>query len=698
MNRREFVALTAAGAVAAIARPARAAAALTDAEVEARVAEILPRLSLWQKVSIMSGRITDGFIEKARGYGYSATFNTPGLPEHGIPGVRFIDGPRGINFAGSTCFPVAMARGASWDVGLCERVGEAIGYEARAGGANYWGGLCQNVLRHPAGGRSQETFGEDTHHLGAMAVATLRGAQRHVMACAKHYCCNNNEDSRFYVNVRIDERTLREIYLPHFAACVGAGVASVMSAYNDVNGQLCGQNPHLLRDILKGDLGFKGFVVSDFSQGVEATVPAARAGLDIEMPGTVFYGRKLWAAVKAGLVPVADIDEAASRIIRTQLRFLHLEDEKLDRAKIAGPEHAALAREAARKGMVLLRNNGGLLPLDPRGIKKLAVLGPMAARPNIGDNGSSAVRPPYVITPLEGLRARLPGVELAYGDGRDAAALKRACAGADAVVVFAGLTWKDEGEGGSPFVPGDRENLGLHPDEIKLIRVAADENKKVVVVLMGGSAITLGGWGDLAPAILMAWYPGMEGGHAIAEVLCGDHNPSGRLPFMWPKDLSQCAPLSSHAPVLHYDAYHGYRLADRDGFDPEFPFGFGLSYTAFRHANLALRERTIGRDGTLGVSVDVTNTGAVAGEEVVQAYVGCKGTAVPRAKKELKAFAKVLLAPGETKTVALEIPARSLAYYDVAGKGWQVEAADYVVSAGPSARESDLLKAEFKIG
>ena len=239
--------------------------------------------------------------------------------------------------------------------------------------------------------------------------------------------------------------------------------------------------------------------------------------------------------------------------------------------------------------------------------------------------------------------------------------------------------------------------LALHRDEIKLIRAAADANKKVIVVLMGGSAITFGGWADAAPSVLMAWYPGMEGGHAIAEVLCGDHNPSGRLPFMWPKDESQCVKFWSWSPVLRYDAYHGYRLADKEGFTPEFPFGFGLSYTSFMTTNLRLDNSAIGPDGEVIASVDVTNTGAVAGEETVQAYVGCKGGAVPRAKKELKAFAKVALSPGETKTVTLSVPASDLAYYDVGSKSWKVEAAEYDLFAGPCARESDLLKASFAV-
>lgn len=699
MDRREFVLLSGAGlAASSLPRLSRAGEKLGAEEIEARVKEILDQLSLWEKVSIMSGRYLWDFKEKQKGYGKTIPFRTPGIERFGLPGIRFIDGPRGINFDGSTAFPVAMARGATWDPDLAMRVGRAIGYEARAGGANFWGGGCINVLRNPRGGRAQESYGEDPYHLGVMGSATIMGVQEHVMACAKHYACNNNEDSRFYVDVKVDERTLREIYLPHFKACVDAGVASVMSAYNFVNGSHCGNNKHLLRDVLKQDWGFEGFVVSDFTMGTHSTVRPANAGLDIEMPGTIFYGRKLLLAVKAGLVPKKNIDEAAARIIRQQLRFIHLEDRPCDKSKVAGTEHAALAREVSQKSMVLLKNQGGLLPLDRKEIKRIAVLGRLADMPSTGDRGSSSVRPPYVVTPLQGIKEKLgASAEIVYEDGSNLDAAAKAAAGADAAVIVAGLTYEHEGEGGFPGAPGDRGRLGLDKDEVKLIQAVSGSSDKCVVVLEGGSAITMSEWKDRVPAIIMAWYPGMEGGNAIADVLMGDAVPGGRLPFVWPASEDQCAPLKNWAPRLQYDYFHGYRLADKEGYVPEFPFGFGLSYTTFRHDRLRLSARSIGRDGKIKVSVDVTNTGKVAGEEVVQVYVGYKGSAVTRAKKDLKAFAKVALDPGETRTVNLELRARDLAYYNVESGEWVVEPIEYVVYAGPSSRQEDLLSDAFKI-
>jgi beta-glucosidase len=698
MDRRDFIKAAGAGA-AAMAAPGqmKASSALSDDEIESRIREILPQLGLWEKVSLMSGRYTQDFGEKQKGYGKTVPFQTPGIKRFGIPGIRFIDGPRGINFQGSTAFPVAMARGATFDVELARRVGEAIGCEARAGGANYFGGVCINVLRHPAGGRAQETFGEDPYHLSAIGVATLSGVQEHVMACAKHYACNNNEDSRFYVNVKVDERTLREIYLPHFKACADAGIASVMSAYNYVNNRHCGHNKPLLRDILKDDWGFDGFVVSDFTFGCRSTVRAANAGLDVEMPGTMYYGRKLLVAVAAGLVPRKNIDDSVARLLRQQLRFIHLEDVPYDKSRVAGPEHQALALETSRKSIVLLKNNG-VLPLKRNSLEKIAVLGRLADTPNIGDRGSSSVRPPYVVTPLQGLRDRLgDSVEILYEDGSDLEAARSAAKEADAVVLVAGLTYEDEGEGGAPFLAGDREHLGLRKSEKELIKAASSLNDRCVVVLMGGSAVTMAEWKEGAGAVLMAWYPGMEGGRAIADVILGNVNPCGRLPFAWPKSEDQCAPLKNWAPVLKYGYYHGYRLMDKQGFEPEFPFGFGLSYTTYRYGNLRLDKKTVNRSGKVTVKVDVANAGDVAGEEVAQLYVGYEGSKVDRPVKDLKGFVKIALEPGETRTAAFELKPEDLACYNVGRGGWEVEDIEYVVYVGPSSNDKKLLKETLSI-
>ena len=705
MDRRDFIKATGAG-LALVAAPGmvRAQGSLSEEEIEARIREILPQLTLAEKVSQMSGTKKGSEIDPSY---WNA--QTPGIKRLGIPGMRFTDGPKGINREGSTAFPVAIARGAAWDVGLAERVGEAMGFETRAQGANMYGGVCINVLRHPANGRAQESFGEDPLLLGAMGVATVRGVQKHVAACAKHYACNNHEEARFYINVTVDERTLREVYLPHFKACVDAGVASIMSAYNNLNGHICSENRHLLTEILKEEWGFPGFVMSDFDLGTESTIPSAKAGLDVEMSWTVYFGRRLMMAVRLGLVSEEIIDQAVTRILRQKLRFIHLEDASYDKSRIAGAEHAALARESARHSMVLLKNDGGLLPLDAMAIKKIVVLGELADTANIGDIQSSGVKPPYVVTPLQGIKARLgDSVEVVHGDGRDLAAAKAMARDADTVIVVAGLTYKDEGEGGfgpSPvfqYLPmneigRDRGFLGLHQGEVDLINAVSEETDRLVVVLEGGAPITLHEWKDRAEAILMAWYPGMEGGHAIANVLFGDFTPCGKLPCVWPVDERQCVPLDTRASEVRYGYLHGYRFQEKMGFKPEFPFGFGLSYTSFRYGNLRLDRDAIGKDGTITAQVDVTNTGKVAGHEVVQLYVSCPGSSVERAPKDLKGFAKVALEPGATQTITLSLNARDLAYFDAGASKWVVEASEYEVKVGPCAEDGVLLVERFRV-
>ncbi|HUT55787.1 MAG TPA: glycoside hydrolase family 3 C-terminal domain-containing protein [bacterium] len=692
MDRRDFLKTAGVGAAVAAAPGAMWAktAALGRDEIEERVRELLGKMSLSEKIKQMSGNVIANTIHFAQGYGKVHTVNTPDNKRLGIPGIRFIDGPRGINIEGSTCFPVAMARGASWDLDLMRRVGGAMGYEARAWGANYFGGVCINVLRHPSWGRSQETFGEDPHHLGVLGVAETKGLQDHVMACAKHFTANSIDLSRHYVDVRMDERTLREVYLPHYKMCVDAGVASFMSAYNQLNGELCGHNHHLLTDILKNEWGFPGFVVSDFTLGVKATVPAAKAGLDVEMPSTMYYGPRLKAAVKQGKAPLAAIDQAVTRILREKLRFIHLEDAAYDRKKIAGPEHVALAREAAEKSIVLLKNESGALPLQD-GIKSIAVLGELADTGNIGDHGSSVVRPPYVITALAGIRQRAGAIKVMYEAGADPAAAEKAAAGADAVIVVAGCDYRDEGEG------FDRVRLSLSDRHEKLVRIAAGANPRAVVVLEGGGAITMEGWRDKVPAIVMAWYPGMEGGTAIAGVLFGDVNPSGKLPAAWPESADQLFPFDNKAKTVQYDRYHGYRWFDKKGLEPAFPFGHGLSYTQYKYSNLRLDRERIGPDGKVTASVDVTNTGGRDGEEIVQLYVGAPGSKVDRAIKELKAFTKIKLAAGDTKTVSLQVSAKDLAYFNQDTNAWEIEPLEYRILVGPSSRAEDLMGAGFKI-
>ena len=482
---------------------------LSDDQIEEKAKKILSIMTLEEKLYQMSGdwTLNEGGPKMQKRY------NAEPIPagedkKLGIPGVLFSDGPRGVVIGNSTCFPVSMARGASWDLDLEEKIGEVIGIEAKAHGANYFGGVCINLLRHPAWGRAQETYGEDTYHLGAFGVALLKGVQKHIMACAKHYACNSIENTRFEVDVSIDERTLREVYLPHFKQCVDAGVASIMNAYNKVNGKYCGHNPHLLRDILKKDWNFKGFVITDFGWGIRNGALALNAGVDIEMP---FEWRmapnKMIEYLNEGRFAEELIDKGVLRILRQKLKFAHKGDPKFySMDKIACKEHTELALEAARKSIVLLKNKNSILPLNRNEIKQIAIFGELANTPNIGDHGSSRVYPPYVITPLEGIKNILGNeINIIFNKGEDLEVAKELANNSDVSIIVAGYTHLDEGEGsGTRDRTGDRKSLRLYGKDEKLILAVASVNENCIVVLEGGGPIIVEPWENKVSAILMA--------------------------------------------------------------------------------------------------------------------------------------------------------------------------------------------------
>jgi beta-glucosidase len=680
---------------------------LSAPEIETRARDLLGQMTLDEKIGQMAGDtpLLPGLIQMARAYNYEPIPAGENL-RLGIPGIRFTDGPRGVVMYHSTCFPVSIARGATWDPALEARVGDAMGVEARSQGANYFGGVCINLLRHPAWGRAQETYGEDPYHLGEMGAALVRGVQRHVMACVKHYAANSIENSRMKVNVRLDERTLREVYLPHFRRCVDEGAASVMSAYNRVNGEYCSENAHLLRDILKGEWDFQGFVLSDFLFAIHDGEAAIRAGLDVEMPFARHYGRRLKRLVQSGRVPEAWIDEAVLRILRQKVRFAGIgEPERYGPQAVASAEHRTLAREVAQKSMVLLKNDPlpgtgcPLLPIDCGRVKRLAVIGRLTAEGNIGDHGSSRVRPPHVVSPLAGIEAAaISSVEVLFDRGGSPAAAAEVARRADAAIVVAGYSPDDEGERmPNSTKAGDRASLRLATHDEALIQAVAAANPATVVVLIGGSAVVTEAWRRSVPAMLMAWYPGMEGGHALADLLFGVANPSGKLPCTFPQSGAHLPPFDPRADLVEYGYYHGYRLLERDGHEPAFAFGFGLSYTTFRYGALHLDREAMAVDGELRASVAVTNSGPVAGDEIVQIYAGCETSGVDRPAKELKGFARVSLAPGETRTVPFRLRAEQLAYYDAARGQWAVEPGEYRLFVGGSSRPGDLLRARFRV-
>jgi beta-glucosidase len=652
----------------------------------ARARKLVAQMTIEEKVAQMAG---DGPIPLPEG---GLLWGSPGVERLGIPPFVMADGPRGVApVQGATTFPVGMARGASWDPALERRVGAAMGRELRAAGGNVLLAPTINNLRHPGWGRSQETYGEDVHLLSRMAVAFVQGAQEYVLASPKHYAANSIEDTRFDVDVTIDERTLREIYLPQFRAAVAeGGAAAVMTAYNSVNGQFCGENGQLVREILKTEWGFNGFVMSDWVFGTHSTLGSARSGLDLEMPVARFYGDDLLTAVADGRVAESLIDEAVGRMVRKKLEYGLDQPGQPDRNVLGSEEHLALAREMAARGAVLLKNEYQALPLDADALDRIVVVGVLADTPNTGDKGSSNTRPTFVATPLQGIEALVGdrvSVDYIGRDKLDPGDLER-IASADAVIVVTGLTYEDEGEG--LIGAGDRTDLGLPAERVQLIRDVAAVSSRAIVVLEGGGAITMGDWLPDIDALLMAWYPGQMGGYAIADLLFGRVNPSGKLPITFPRSLDQLPFFDNQSLVVNYDYFHGYRYIDRNGSTPEFPFGFGLSYTTFAIDRFRASQSQARAADVVRFSVDVTNTGTSAGAEVVQLYVTCPGSAVERAELELKGFARVSLDPGETKTVEIPVPVNSLAYYDVTRAAWVLEALEHKVYAGTSSRDIPL--------
>ena len=676
---------------------------MTEAEINAMITAVLVEATLEEKGGMMSGAgffaayMEDNKVWAARPYRAGG-----GIGRLAIEPFYFTDGPRGVARGNSTCFPCTMARGATFDPDLELRIGEVMGVEARAQGCNLSGAVCFNLLRHPAWGRAQETYGEDPCHLGEMGAALATGIQTHnVAATVKHFALNSMENARFKVDVQIDERALHEVYLPHFKRAIDAGCATVMSAYNKMNGEYCGQHRELLTDILRGEWGFDGFVHSDWVMGVYQ-VYGASAGLDVENPEPRVFGAALIEAVQKGAIEPEVVDRACERILGVYYRFACAEDPlpEYHMDLVASPAHVAIALEAAEKSAVLLKNEN-VLPL-PKGIATLAVLGKMAALENTGDNGSSKVRPPYVVTALEGLKrdSNAFGIgSILTGDEDDLDGARQAADAADAIVIVVCNTAVDEGE----FIPGDialgadvpdelrgqarahtiggdRDNLGLRADQIALIETAAASGKPLVVVIVSGSAIMVEEWHEAAGAILQTFYSGMEGGTALAKLLFGEVSPSGKLPFTVAKSARDYPFFDKDADSITYDLWHGYSLLDRDGKAPRYAFGHGLSYASFGYR--ALKVRMAG--DVIQLQVSVNNAGAVDADEVVQVYVSFPGIAAERQPKLLKGFKRVHVPAGTTVTVLINIGVETLKWRDPATHGWRLESGEYGVHVGGS--------------
>ncbi|WP_112238298.1 glycoside hydrolase family 3 C-terminal domain-containing protein [Kribbella monticola] len=616
-----------------------------------------------------------------------------------VPAIVLTDGPHGVRkqVASSdqlgiaenepaTCFPPAAGLGQSWDPELVERVGTALGRESQAMNVQVLLGPGINIKRDPRCGRNFEYYSEDPYLSGVLGAAWVRGVQGEgVGACVKHFAANNQEHDRMRVSADVDPRTLREIYLRAFHRVVTeANPWSLMCSYNRINGVLASQNEWLLTKVLRDEWGFEGVVISDW--GAVADRPAAvAAGLDLEMPGaTGTTDNELVVALSNGTVDPAHVARAAERVAALAIRTTeaHRADASFD-----ADAHHQLARDAAAQSIVLLQNADELLPLDSS--DRLAVIGEFAEKPRYQGGGSSHVTPTRLDVPLDEIRAH---AEVTYAPGfstdgsGDAAALRddavQAAAATNTAVVFLGLAARQESEG------ADRTDIEIPAEQLELLTAVVAAQPRTVVVLIHGSVLRIAPVAAIAPAVLDAALLGQGGGAAIAEVLFGRVNPSGKLTETVPVRLRD-VPAYGNFPgenghVLYGEGLHvGYRWYDARDLAVAFPFGHGLSYTTFDYSDLVV-EAT---DAGLQASVTITNTGKREGREVAQFYVSLPGSAVTRAPQQLVAFAHASPAPGESTTIQVTIDRGDLAYWDVRADRWVVESGEYVVSVGSSSRD-----------
>ncbi len=691
--------------------------------VDAKVSNLVQQLSRTEKLAMLSGG------ERLASEWWTIDFNATGASKIGLNDMPMRDGPRGVhqlNNGQSTTFAVAEARAAAFDLDLEYRVGATVAAEMKAFKYDVILAPTMNVLRHPGWGRAQETYGEDPVLVGNLAAAFVRGMQDSKMiACPKHFAVNNTEDNRGdgvdepNVNMLVDAQTLRENYLRNFQIVVEkSDPACMMAAYNRVNGQRCTQNPSLLIDVVRDDWKWTGMMISDWwatvaSQGNTSIM----AGLDLEMPDN--------NAFKAidNTVAITRIDEAASRIVNARIKFGHDTDAYKNSAANTGivndAGHKAIALETALKGAVLLKNDN-LLPLGATAttagmgkadVKSIVVLGPDATVPNtnvntagvasgLGDRGSSQTIPPYAVSFFDGIKNHPSAAGLTVTTSASAAA----ASSADVAIIPVTMAWEDEGE--AYDVGQDRADLtlsGQHPKHwgatkpAAFIAQAAAANPNVIVLLAVGSAIVMEDWIGSAKSIVQTFYPGQEGGNAAAALLFGAQNFSGKLPFTVatsPDDYPAFQNKTGGDATVDY--FHGYRKLEHDAKMPRFWFGFGLSYTKYDYGEVkVLCSAGIGAEGALNVEVPVTNSGMMAGDEIVQLYIGYPMTQQRRPAKELKAFTRVTLMPGETKNVQFSVPARDMAYWGE--NGWVVEKGMHTVLVGPSADPAVLKSASFTI-
>jgi beta-glucosidase len=697
----------------------------TNQPLEKRVDDLLSRLTLEEKISLLHA---------------DSKFTTAAIPRLGLSRRWLDDGPHGVREdigpdtwapAGrtddfSTAMPAGICLAATWNPELGFSEGEAIGQEARARGKDIMLGPGVNILRTPLCGRNFEYLGEDPLLSGAMCSGYIRGEQsQDISSCVKHFALNNQEFERGSINVEVDERALREIYLPAFKAAVqDAGGWSVMGAYNQLRGQHCCENDYLLNKILKDEWGFKGLVVSDWS-GAHDTRECALNGLDLEM-GTdrkyndFYLAQPYLDLLKKGELPMTGLDEKVRRNLRVMIATRVL-DPGRKTGSLNTAAHQAVARRVAEEGIVLLKNENHLLPLDVKTLKTIAVIGENATRLQAHGGQSSEIKAFYEITPLAGILNQVDRqVAVTYAMGYDAPAASgrstrpktagepfsaaeladRAVAAARAadVVIFVGGLNHDIG---LDCESRDRKDMKLPYGQDELISKIVAANPKTIVVLEG-TMVEMDAWLGQAPAVLQAWYPGMEGGNALAKVLFGDVNPSGKLPATFPKKLADSPahalgnyPGTNGTVTYAEGLLVGYRWFDTKQTEPLFPFGFGLSYTTFEYSNLKLLPGD-GTNSLVTAQFDIQNTGARAGAEIAQLYVHQNQPRLPRPEKELKGFKKVFLKPGEKQTVTIALDKNAFAFYDPQQKIWVAEKDGFAIQVGRSSRQIEL-RADYQL-
>ena len=706
---------------------AAASSQVTDKEkvqMEKRIEKLIKKMTLEEKVGLLHG---------------NSKFYVAGVERLGIPEWSLSDGPHGVRaeinrhdwaYAGWTndsasYFPTGTAFAAAWNPELAYRRGEVLGEEARWRKKDGLLGPGVNIIRSPLCGRNFEYMSEDPYMNSVLAVAYIKGLQSRDVACSvKHFAVNNQETNRTTVDVECSERALREIYLPAFKAAVQEGGAlTVMAAYNKFRGEFCAENNYLVRKILRNEWGFDGVYVTDWG-AAHSTVPSMEAGLDLEM-GTLidkyedwYYANPLIEAVKSGKIPMSLVDEKVGDVLRVMIKT-----NVLDPKKRFGPgsmntkEHQQATYDAAAEAIVLLKNQNNLLPLDFSSIKSLAVIGDNATRKHSNGGLSSEIKAVYEVTPLEALRAKWGDkVDIRFAQGYEKlstfvegsnngqssgtfssktqesdALLKEAVEVArtsDVALLVCGLNHDYDTES------FDRLNMDIPYGQVELIQEVVKANPRTIVVMIAGSPLNMAAVDICSPAIVWAWFNGMEGGNALVDVLSGKVNPSGKMPFTTPVSLDQSpAHALGNFPgrdlKVNYeeDILVGYRWFDTKGLPVVYPFGYGLSYTTFNYSNLNTDKKTYDQADTIQATFTLTNTGDREGAEVAQLYVSDPVCSVMRPVKELKGFKKVFLKPGESRRITLDIPVSSLAFYSEAQSQFVVEPGEFILQLGASASD-----------